>query len=130
MDPLVVSSPSLRSALARLADTTCGYAPAVIPIAITTAGEERTYAALIPLPFRFEVHHFIAERTGVCPPLDGGTLILTEAQAREVIHLARSQSTVADPAPLSTIATGRIDPFVSAARLVLRNNEEGNDLPV
>ena len=101
----------------------------MIPIAITIAGEERTYAALVPLSFRFEVHHFIAEHTDVCPPLDSGTLILTEAQARKVIDLARSQEAAARPAPVSIVATGCIDSSKSTSSLVFRSDEEGNDLP-
>ena len=101
----------------------------MIPIAITIAGEERTYAALVPLSFRFEVHHFIAEHTDVCPPLDGGTLVLTEAQARKVIDIARSQEAAARPAPVSIVATGCIDSSKSTSSLVFRSDEEGNDLP-
>ena len=88
MDQPVVSRMSLRSALTLLAERTCGTAPALIQIAVTTAGTERTYAALIPFEYRAEVNQYIAEHTDVCVPLDGGALVLSGDQALKVINLA------------------------------------------
>ena len=88
MDPLVVSSVSLRTALKRLAEITCGTAPAVIEVAVSRCGEERTYAALVPFEYRAEVHHYLARHTDIAMPLDGGALVLGGDQALEVIRLA------------------------------------------
>jgi hypothetical protein len=88
MDPLIVSSVSLRTALKHLAEITCGTAPAVIEVAVSRCGEERTYAALVPFEYRAEVHHYLARHTNIAMPLDGGALILAGDQALEVISLA------------------------------------------
>jgi hypothetical protein len=90
MEQPTVSKAALRSALTRLAEATCGTAPASVRVALMTAGQERTYAALVPFEYRAEVHHHIAEHTDVCVPADGGALILTDDQALKIINLAYS----------------------------------------
>jgi hypothetical protein len=51
-------------------------------------GNEKMYAALVPIECRAEVHHYIAERTDLPLPLDGGALTLSSSQVLKVIGLA------------------------------------------
>ena len=91
MDQPVVSNISLGMALTRLIEVANGAAGPSIRVAVLPAADGPTYAALLPLEYRADVHHYIAERTDVSMPLDGGTLVLTGRQALQVINLAYKQ---------------------------------------
>ena len=88
MDQPVVSSVALGMALTRLIEVAYGAAPPSIRVTVLPAVDGPTYAALLPLESRADVHHYIAEHTDVGMPLDGGTLILNGRQALKVINLA------------------------------------------
>jgi hypothetical protein len=97
MDQPVVTSVALRFALTRLAEATGATALPAVRVAMMDLGVERMYAALVPIECRAEVHHYIAERTDVSMPLDGGALTLNHDQAAEVIGLAYDVSQAPRP---------------------------------
>jgi hypothetical protein len=88
MDRPTVTTVSLRLAIRRLAEISCGTAPTSVRVAVMPSGADRTYAILIPFEYRAEVHHYLAEHTSVPIPVDGGALILTSDQALLVVDLA------------------------------------------
>lgn len=88
MDQPVVTNIALRFALTRIAEATGATTLPAVRIAVMDLGVERMYAALVPIEYRAEVHHYIAERTDVSMPLDGGALTLNGDQASKVISLA------------------------------------------
>jgi hypothetical protein len=88
MDQPVVSRLALRFALAQLIETVGGTAESDVRVATMDLGNEKMYAALIPIECRAQVHHYIAERTDVSMPLDGGALALNSDQVLKVIGVA------------------------------------------
>jgi hypothetical protein len=88
MDQPVVSRVSLKFAFARLIEAAGITEPAEVLVAVMDLGHDRMYAALVPLACRADLHHYIAERTDVAMPLDGGALALNPDQALRVISLA------------------------------------------
>ena len=65
-----------------------GTAAADVRVARIDLGNELLYAALLPIEYRAEVHHYLAERTDLSMPLDGCALILTSDQALKVMGVA------------------------------------------
>jgi hypothetical protein len=88
MDQPVVTRVSLKFALTRLVEAAGIAEPVIVHVAMMDLGTERMYAALVPIECRAEVHHYIAERTDVSMPLDGGALTLNGDQALTVVGLA------------------------------------------
>ena len=88
MDQPVVSRVALGLALTRLVEAVGGMATSDVRVASMNLGNEEMYAALVPLECRAEVHHYIAERTDLPMPLDGGALTLNSSQVMKVIGLA------------------------------------------
>jgi hypothetical protein len=88
MDQAVVSGVALRLALTRLMASVAGTATSEVRVATMDLGNEKMYAALVPVEWRAEVHHYIAERTDLSMPLDGGALALSRDQVLKVIGLA------------------------------------------
>ena len=79
---------ALRLAMTILIEAIGGAAAADVRIARMDLRTEVLYAALVPIEFRADVHHYLAERTDLPMPLDGCALILTRAQALKVMGLA------------------------------------------
>jgi hypothetical protein len=98
MDHPTVTTVSLRLAVRRLAEISCGTAPTSVRVAVMPSGADRTYAVLIPFEYRAEVHHYLAEHTSVPIPADGGALVLSSDQALALIDLAYRREL--EPAPL------------------------------
>ena len=88
MDLPVVSKLSLKFALTRLIHAAGISEPAEVRVVVMDLGNERMYAAVVPMDCRVDLHHYIAERTDVAMPLDGRTLTLNRDQALKVISLA------------------------------------------
>ena len=88
MDQPVSSRVALRLALTRLIEAVGGTAAAEVRVATMDLGNEQMYAALVPIEYRAEVHRYLAERTDLSLPLDGGALTLSSDQVLKVIGLA------------------------------------------
>jgi hypothetical protein len=100
MDQPVVSGVALRLALTRLIEAVGGMAASEVQVASADLGNEKMYAALVPIEYRAEVHHYIAERSDLPMPLDGGALTLNSSQALKVIGLAYGSTQSAIPSLL------------------------------
>jgi hypothetical protein len=88
MDQPVASRMALRFALTQLIEAVGGTAASDVRVATMDLGSEKMYAALIPIECRAEVHHYLAERTDLAMPLDGGALALNSDQVLKVIGVA------------------------------------------
>jgi len=88
MDQPVVSRSALRLAMTLLIEAVAGTAATDVRIARMDLGNEMLYAALVPIEYRAEIHHYLAERTDLSMPLDGCALILNSDQALKVMSLA------------------------------------------
>ena len=88
MDQPVVSRAALRLAMTRLIEAVGGTAAADVRVARTALDNEMLYSALVPIEYRAELHHYLAERTDLSMPLDGCALLLTSDQALKVMCLA------------------------------------------
>jgi len=80
---------SLRLAVTRLAEATGDTTGVVVQVAVTDAGTQQMYEVLIPMEWRTEVHHYLAERMDLSIPLEHEPLVLDGDQASQVIGLAR-----------------------------------------
>ena len=88
MDQPVVSRSAVRLAMTLLIEAVAGTAATDVRIARMDLGNEMLYAALVPIEYRAEIHHYLAERTDLSMPLDGCALILNSDQALKVMSLA------------------------------------------
>jgi hypothetical protein len=91
MDRQMLTSVSLRLALKRLAEITCGTAPSLIHVAVIPCGSGRTYVVSIPFEYRAEVYQYLAKNTAVSLPFDGGSLVLNPDQASSIVRLAQQE---------------------------------------
>ena len=106
MDQPVVSRVALRLALTRLIEAVGGTATSELRVAAMDLGNEEMYAALVPIECRAELHHYIAERTDLPLPLDGGALTLSSSQVLKVIGLAYGFNTGRRFVPLHAQPSG------------------------
>lgn len=97
MDQPVVSRVALGLALTRLVEAVVGTVTSEVKVARMNLGNEEMYAALVPIECRAEVHHYIAERTDLPMPLDGGALTLSRSQVLKIIGLAYGSTQSAIP---------------------------------
>jgi hypothetical protein len=80
---------ALRSAMTILIEAVGGAAAADVRVARINLSNGLLYAALVPVEYRADVLHYLAERTDLSMPLDGYALILNSDQALEVIGVAK-----------------------------------------
>jgi hypothetical protein len=86
MEPLVTSV-TVRLALKKLAELTCGIAPNSVRVSVVPAGAHRVYVTSIPFEFRAEVYQYLAEHTSIRVPVNGDPLVLTGEEAMTLISL-------------------------------------------
>jgi len=84
----MVTTVSIRLALRKIAEITCGIAPSLIRVKARLEDSRRVYSAAIPWEYRDEVCAFLSQNLDFAFHMDGSLLILTEAQARAVLELA------------------------------------------
>jgi hypothetical protein len=85
----MVTTVSIRLALRKLAEITCGMAPTLIRVtARSEATDRRIYTASIPWEYRYEVCSYLKAHLDFEIYLHCGLLILTEKQAEAVLQLA------------------------------------------
>jgi hypothetical protein len=86
MEPLVTSV-TVRLALKKLAEITCGIAPTSVRVSVVPAGAHRVYVTSVPFEFRSEVYQYLAEHTSIRIPVNGDPLILTGDEAMALVSL-------------------------------------------
>ena len=88
---MLVSTVSIRLALKKIAEITCGMRPKVIPVMIQGDPLHRVFAVSIPFEYRPEVLSYLTKHLGVEPPKEGEPLVLTSHQASALVELALRQ---------------------------------------
>jgi hypothetical protein len=83
----MVTTVSIRLALRKLADVTCGTAPRMIRVTARLEDSRRIYSAAIPWEYRDEVCSVLRQQLGFDIPVQGSVLVLTEEQAGAVVAL-------------------------------------------
>jgi hypothetical protein len=86
MEPLVTSV-TVRLALKKLAEITCGIAPTSVRVSVVPAGAHRVYVTSVPFEFRSEVYQYLAEHTSIRIPVNGDPLVLTGEEAMALVSL-------------------------------------------
>jgi hypothetical protein len=86
----MVTTVSIRLALCKLAEVTCGTAPSLIRVTARVAQSGRIYSAAIPWEYRDEVCSLLRQQLGFEIGVQGAAIILTEEQADAVLALAMS----------------------------------------
>jgi len=86
MGPLVTSV-TVRLALKKLAEITCGIAPTSVRVSVVPAGAHRVYVTSVPFEFRSEVYQYLAEHTSIRVPVNGDPLVLTGEEAMALVSL-------------------------------------------
>ena|SRR5512144_2176185 len=86
----MVTTVSIRLALRKLAEVTCGTAPSLIRVTARVEGSRRIYSATIPWEYRDEVLSFLRQQLECVLAMQGPLLVLTEAEAAAVVALAKS----------------------------------------
>ena len=84
----MVTTVSIRLALRKLAELTCGTTPSLIRVTARVEDSRRTYSAAIPWEYRDEVCSFLRERLDAEIQIQDSLLILTEQQAGAVLAFA------------------------------------------
>ena len=84
----MITTVSIRLALRKLADITCGIAPSLIRVTARRQDSGRVYSVAIPWEYRDEVCAFLREQLDSELHMQGSLLILTEQQAGAVLALA------------------------------------------
>ena len=87
MVPTVTAS-ALRMALERITEAATEAVPASIRVATAALDPRPLYVVSIPLEFRAEVCHYLAQYVDLSFPPDGGPVTITFEQARAVMELA------------------------------------------
>ncbi|HTS55277.1 MAG TPA: hypothetical protein VMH26_18560 [Burkholderiales bacterium] len=83
-----VTSVTVRMALKKLAEITCGFAPSSVRVSVVPSGAHRVYVTSIPFEFRAEVYHYLAEHTSIRVPVNGDPLVLSGDEATALVNLA------------------------------------------
>jgi hypothetical protein len=86
----MVTTVSIRLALRKLADVTCGTAPSLIRVTARVEGSRRIYSAAIPWEYRDEVLSFLRQHLDCVLLMQGPLLVMTEAEAAAVVALSES----------------------------------------
>jgi len=84
----MITTVSIRLALRKLAEITCGTAPSLIRVTARLEGSGRVYRAAIPWEYRDELFAYLRRRLDSAIHTHGSLLSLTEQQAEAVLALA------------------------------------------
>jgi hypothetical protein len=83
-----VTTVSIRLALKKIAENTCGMRPKVIQVKIGGNPLERVFFVTIPFEYKAEVCAYLSKHLGIHHPIDGQPLILTSREAAWLVELA------------------------------------------
>jgi hypothetical protein len=83
---VTVTTVSIRLALKKIAEITCGIAPNVIHVQALGDPMHRVYAASIPWEYRAEIHSYLAQHLAIS--VQKCALILSSEQAESLVNLA------------------------------------------
>jgi hypothetical protein len=84
----MITTVTIRLALGRIAEATCGRTPALIRVVMPSSQEPRVYIAAVPFEFSAPVYQYLADHLSVRMPLEGDPLVLTADEAFQVLNLA------------------------------------------
>jgi hypothetical protein len=84
----MITTLSIRLALRKLCEFTCGTSPSLIRVTAHIEDSRRIYSASIPWEYRDEVCSCLRERLDIEIRIQGSQLILTEEQAGAVLAMA------------------------------------------
>ena len=83
---------SIRLAIKKIAEITCGVGPTAIPV--TIAGDSITpiFSVSIPFEYKVEVYSYLAEHLGLCHTIVSKPLSLTPAEASAIVEFVVKQT--------------------------------------
>src|SRR4051794_9943306 len=84
----MVTTVSIRLALCKLGEVTCGTRSGLIRVTARVEQSGRVYTAAIPWEYRSEVCDFLCQQLGFQDHMQGPLLVLTEEQAGAVLTLS------------------------------------------
>lgn len=99
-----VTGAALRMALERIAEVATEAVPASIRVATAALDPRPLYVVSIPLEFRAEVCHYLAQYVDLSFPPDGGPVIVTFEQARAITELAYRTNATGLPSNSTAVA--------------------------
>ncbi len=89
---MTVTTVSIRLALKKIAEKTCGMRPKVIPVKVSGNPGERVFFVTLPFEYKAEVCSYLSKHLGVHHPVDARPLILTSREASWLVELALKQT--------------------------------------
>ena len=92
MTPTTVS---IRLAIKKIAEITCGVRPKAVPVAIAVDSTDPVFVVSIPFEYKVEVYSYLAEHLGFGHPMNGKPLTLTRAEASAIVELVLKQTGIA-----------------------------------
>ena len=93
----MITTLSVRLALRKLAEVTCGTAPRLIRVTTRVEDSKRIYSAVIPWEYRDEVCSLLRRQLGFDIPVQDSVVVLSKDQAGAIVALAMSVNVT--PAP-------------------------------
>ena len=89
MTPTTVS---VRLAIKKIAQITCGVRPKAVPVAIAVDSTDPVFLVSIPFEYEVEVYFYLAVHLGFGHPINGKPLTLTRAEASAIVELVLKQT--------------------------------------
>ena len=83
---------SIRLAIKKIAEMTCGVRPKSIPVTISGDPTNPVFSVSIPFENKVEVYSYLAEHLGLHRPIDRGPLTLTPAEASAIVEFVVKQT--------------------------------------
>ena len=83
---------SIRLAIKKIAEITCGVGPKAIPITIAGDSIAPIFSVWIPFEYKVEVYSYLAEHLGFGHPMNSKPLTLTRAEASAIVEFVLKQT--------------------------------------
>jgi len=90
---MAVTTVSIRLALKKIAERTCGMRPKVVPVKVSGDPGERVFFVTLPFEYKAEVCAYLSKHLGVHHPVDALPLILGSREARWLVELVLKEDT-------------------------------------
>jgi len=88
---MTVTTVSIRLALKKIAEKTCGMRPKVIPVRVSGNPGERVFFVTVPFEYKAEICAYLSGHLGIHHPVDAHPLILTSREAAWLVELVLKQ---------------------------------------
>ena len=85
---MTVTTVSIRLALKKIAEKTCGMRPKVIPVRVSGNPGERVFFVTVPFEYKAEICAYLSGHLGIHHPVDAHPLILTSREAAWLVEAA------------------------------------------